>query len=168
VLGGHILGRPLGRLIDHDNPAEEDEDLQPYQLHITCKPKNEPHIRALIVNNTTDTDIILRGVNTTRTDDGTETKLTAYLLLDGDAATHLEQLVARLSLEPGIHAVHWHTADDPALWPSQRQRQCRQQAPPDRTARTSQRDAVSAQIDRSHSLRLAHRPATLLDQATRR
>ena len=36
------------------------------------------------------------------------------LLINGDAATRLEQLVARLSLEPGIRAVHWHAADDPA------------------------------------------------------
>ncbi|HEY6791024.1 MAG TPA: hypothetical protein VI365_27320 [Trebonia sp.] len=39
------------------------------------------------------------------------------LLLAGDAATRLEQLVSRLSLEPGIHAVHWHTADDPSPLP---------------------------------------------------
>jgi putative Mg2+ transporter-C (MgtC) family protein len=30
----------------------------------------------------------------------------------GDVATALEHLVARLSLEPGIHAVHWRAADD--------------------------------------------------------
>jgi putative Mg2+ transporter-C (MgtC) family protein len=113
VLGVHLFGRPIGRLIDHDNPAGEDEDLQPYRLDITCKPKNEPHIRALIVNETSGTDIILRGIDTTRTADGTETKLAVHLLLDGKAAIRLEQLVSRLSLEPGIHAVHWHTADDP-------------------------------------------------------
>jgi hypothetical protein len=39
------------------------------------------------------------------------------LLLAGDAATRLEQLVSRLSLEPGIHAVYWHTADDPSPLP---------------------------------------------------
>lgn len=117
VLAVHVFGRPLGRLIDHDNPAEEEEDLQPYRLHITCKPKNEPHIRALIVQNTAGGDVILRGVETTRTDDAAQTKLTVSLLLDGDAATRLETLVSRLSLEPGIHAVHWHTADErtPAL-----------------------------------------------------
>jgi putative Mg2+ transporter-C (MgtC) family protein len=113
VLAVHVLGRPLGRLIDHDNPAEE-EDLQPYDLHITCKAKNEPHIRSLIVNNTAGTGIILRGVETTRIGDGSETSLNAHLLLAGDAATRLEQLVSRLSLEPGIHAVHWHAADDSA------------------------------------------------------
>jgi putative Mg2+ transporter-C (MgtC) family protein len=67
VLAVHLAGRPLGRLIDHDNPADEDEELQPYDLHITCKPKNEPAIRALIVHNTTGTDIVLRGIDTTRT-----------------------------------------------------------------------------------------------------
>ena len=114
VLAVHLLGRPLGRLIDHDNPDTEDEDLQPYDFHITCKPKSEPHIRALLVNNTAGSDIILRGIDTTRADQDSETRLTARLLLNGNAATRLEQLVARLSLEPGIHAVHWHAADDAA------------------------------------------------------
>jgi putative Mg2+ transporter-C (MgtC) family protein len=117
VLAVH-LGRPLGRLIDHDNPAGEDEDLQPYDLHVTCKLKSEPHIRPLIVNNTSGTGIILRGIDTTRADQDSATALTARLLLPGDAATRLEQLAARLSLEPGIHAVHWHAADDPAALPA--------------------------------------------------
>jgi putative Mg2+ transporter-C (MgtC) family protein len=118
VLAVHMLGRPLGRLIDHDNPDTEDEELQPYDLHITSKPKSEPHIRALIVNNTAGTGIILRGIDTTRVGQDSETRLTARLLLNGNAATRLEQLVARLSLEPGIHAVHWHAADDPAALPA--------------------------------------------------
>ncbi len=41
-------------------------------------------------------EVILRGVDTTRSDDGSQTRLTA----------HLEQLVSRLSLEPGIYSVH--------------------------------------------------------------
>ena len=112
VLAVHVLGRPLGRLIDRDGPVEEDENLRPYRLHISCRPKNEPHIRALIVQNTGGSDVILRGVETTRAAAGTETRLSASLLLDGDAATRLENLVARLSLEPGIQAVHWHSVSD--------------------------------------------------------
>jgi hypothetical protein len=71
VLGVHLLGRPLGRLIDHDSLVEEDEDLRPYRLHITCKPKSEPHVRALIVQNTGGSDVILRGMETTRGEEGT-------------------------------------------------------------------------------------------------
>ena len=114
VLAVHLLGRPLGRLIDHDNPAEEDEDLQPYRLHLDCRPKTEQHVRALIVQHTSGPDMILRGMRTTRAEEaGGDVRVTAHLLLDGNAPAHLEQLVARLSLEPGIHAVHWHAADEP-------------------------------------------------------
>lgn len=105
-----------GRLIDRDNRAEE-EDLLPCRLHITCKPKGEPTIRALIVSATGDADVILRGIDTTRTADGVETRLDAQLLVSGDAATSLEKLVTRLSLEPGIRTVHWHTADDGTTLP---------------------------------------------------
>ena len=121
VLAVHMLGRPLGRLIDHDNPVEEHEDLVPYQLHVTCKPKSEPRIRAVLVQDTGPSEVIfLRGIDTTRSDDGAETRLTAYLLVGGDAAALVEQLVSRLSLEPGIYGVHWHSTDEPdaALLPS--------------------------------------------------
>lgn len=112
VLGTHLLGRPLGRLIDRDNPSEEDEDLRPYLLHVDCRSKNEPHIRALLVQNTGGGEVILRGLNADRAQTEGDSRLTAHLLLDGDAPARLEQLVARLSLEPGIHSVHWHTDDD--------------------------------------------------------
>jgi putative Mg2+ transporter-C (MgtC) family protein len=118
VLAVHLLGRPLGLLIDRDNPGQEEEDLRPYDLQITCKPKSEPHIRALIVSDATSRDMTLIGIETTRSDDGTETKLTAHLLLSGDAAERMEQLVARLSLEPGLRTVRWHSADETDLPPA--------------------------------------------------
>jgi putative Mg2+ transporter-C (MgtC) family protein len=115
VLATHVLGRPLGRLIDHDDPAAEDEDLAPFRLHITCRPKSEAHIRALLVQHTSGGEIILRGIHTTHPEDErADTELSAQLLVDGQAPTRLEQLVARLSLEQGIRAVHWHdAANDP-------------------------------------------------------
>ncbi|MBV8932490.1 MAG: hypothetical protein JO285_08075, partial [Kutzneria sp.] len=116
----HLLGRPLGRLIDRDNPAEEDEDLQPYQLHLACRLEVEQHVRALIVQHTSGHDLILRGIRSIRADESSGVRLSAHLLLDGDAAARLEQLVARLSLEPGISAVHWHSADDSDTGPPHR------------------------------------------------
>ncbi|GLX00456.1 MgtC/SapB family protein [Microtetraspora sp. NBRC 16547] len=113
VLAVHLLGRPLGRLIDHDTPIA-DEDLRPYLLHLICRTRSERHIRALLVQYTSGGEVILRGINATRADQSGDTHLTAHILLDGDAATHLEHLIGRLSLEPGIHAVEWHTADDHA------------------------------------------------------
>ena len=114
VLAVHFLGRPLGRLIDRDNPSEEDEDLQPFRLHLTCRPKTEQHVRAMIVQHTSGHDVILRGIRTTKDPDGDgDVHVSAQLLMDGDAPSKLESLVARLSLEPGIQAVHWHTTEEP-------------------------------------------------------
>jgi putative Mg2+ transporter-C (MgtC) family protein len=110
VLATHLLGRPLGRLIDHDNSAEEAEDLRPYQLHIVCKTKSEAHIRTLIVQNTTGPEVVLAGIDTTRSEESNQTRLEVRLLLGDKAPAQLEQIVARLSLEPGIHTVHWHSA----------------------------------------------------------
>ena len=39
VVGIHLFGRPLGRLIDHDHLSEDDEGLQPYLLQVVCRPK---------------------------------------------------------------------------------------------------------------------------------
>lgn len=111
VLVTHLLGRPLGRLIDHDNPAEEDEDFRPYELHIDCKTKSEAHIRTLIVQHTTGPEIVLGGIDTTRPEGSNQSHLEVQLLLGDNAALQLEQIVARLSIEPGIHTVHWHKTD---------------------------------------------------------
>lgn len=45
VIGIHVLGRPLGRLIDRDNSADEDESLLPYLVQVVCRPKHEKYAR---------------------------------------------------------------------------------------------------------------------------
>jgi hypothetical protein len=44
-------------------------DLGAFLLFLTCKPKNEPHIRAVLSQHTGG-EVILSGMDTTRTDDG--------------------------------------------------------------------------------------------------
>jgi putative Mg2+ transporter-C (MgtC) family protein len=115
VVAIHLLGRPLGRLIDHDNSGEEDEGLEPYQLQVICRPKSAQFARAQIVQHTSSNDIILRGMRTGQADD--KVTLTAHVLLDGHSPARLERLVAELSLQPGIYAVHWYAGEqaNPAL-----------------------------------------------------
>ncbi|GFG75997.1 MgtC/SapB family protein [Mycobacterium botniense] len=110
VVGIHLVGRPLGRLIDHDNVVEEAEDQRPYQVQLICRPKSEKYARAQIVQHTSTNDVILRGIHTGRAGDE-NVVLTAYLLMDGHAPARLERLVAELSLQPGIQAVHWYAGD---------------------------------------------------------
>lgn len=113
VVAIHLLGRPLGRLIDHDNNAEEDEGLRPYQLEVVCRPKSGKYARAQIVQHTSNNDITLWGIHTSPTDDDRVT-LTAHLLMGGHAPAKLERMVAELSLQPGIYAVHWYAGEQAA------------------------------------------------------
>jgi putative Mg2+ transporter-C (MgtC) family protein len=111
IVGVHLLGRPLGRLIDRDNVVEEDEDDQPYQLQVICRPKSEKYARAQIVQHTGgSSDFVLRGIHTGRAGEDS-IALTAYLLSDGHAPARLETLVAELSLQEGVQAVHWYAGD---------------------------------------------------------
>ncbi len=107
----HLLGRPLGRLIDHDNSGDEDEGLEPYQVQVICRPKAAKYARAQIVQHTGSNDIVLRGIHTGQAEDNVA--LTAHVLLGGHSAAKLERLVGELSLQPGISAVHWY-AGEPA------------------------------------------------------
>jgi putative Mg2+ transporter-C (MgtC) family protein len=113
IVGVHLLGRPLGHLIDlidRDNVVEEDEDDQPYQLQLICRPKSEKYARAQIVQRTAGSEFVLRGIHTGRAGEDS-IALTAYLLSDGHAPARLEKLVAELSLQEGVQAVHWYAGD---------------------------------------------------------
>jgi putative Mg2+ transporter-C (MgtC) family protein len=113
VVGIHLLGRPLGRFIDRDDAVDEDEGNQPYQLQLICGPSSEKHVRAQIVQHTAGGEFGLRGIHTGRA--GDSIALTAYLLSNSRAPARLEQLVANLSLQEGVQAVHWYAGeqDDP-------------------------------------------------------
>jgi len=110
VIAIHVVGRPLGRLIDRDNTVEDDESLQPYLVQVLCRPKSETYVRAQVVQHASSNDMTLRGIHTGRAGDD-ETKLTAHLLMDGDTPARLERLVAELSLQPGVRAVQWYAGE---------------------------------------------------------
>jgi putative Mg2+ transporter-C (MgtC) family protein len=110
VIAIHVLGRPLGRMIDRDNTAEEDEGLQPYLVQVICRPKSEKYVRAQIVQHVSSNDITLRGIHTGQATDD-EITLTAHLLMDGNTLAKLERLVGELSLQPGVRAVQWYAGE---------------------------------------------------------
>ncbi|MFJ9931441.1 hypothetical protein ACIRU5_36175 [Streptomyces misionensis] len=49
-----------------------------------------------------------------REDDDQATSLRATVTTDGQVAPALEQVIARLSLEPGVRDLHWHLEDEEA------------------------------------------------------
>ena len=79
-------------------------------LQVVCRPKAEKYARAQIVQHAGNNDITLRGIHTGQATED-EITLTAHLLMDGHTPAKLEHLVAELSLQPGIRAVHWYAGE---------------------------------------------------------
>ena len=111
VIAIHVVGRPLGRLVDRDNSGEDDEGLRAYSVDVVCWPQSGKDARTQIVRHASSNDITLRGIRTGNAGDD-EVTLTAQVLMDGNAPARLERLVAELSLQPGVRAVHWHAVNE--------------------------------------------------------
>ncbi|MEV5283442.1 MgtC/SapB family protein [Streptomyces sp. NPDC006692] len=106
VLAVHLTLRPAGRLIDRVPQHDPDTEGVRATVHLVCDRSEDAHIRALLLQSLTGSGLTPTGLRVRREDDTTE--LRAVVAVGGDPARALEQLIARLSLEPGIHDLHWH------------------------------------------------------------
>ncbi|MEV0439600.1 MgtC/SapB family protein [Streptomyces spectabilis] len=110
VIGVHLILRPTSRLIDRAPQASADTTTQ-VTLHVTCERRTETHVRALLIQLLSSADPRLAGLRIRRGEGGGTTALEAAVTLDGAPGADMEQLVTRLSLEPGVHDLHWHLTD---------------------------------------------------------
>ncbi|MGK5529796.1 MgtC/SapB family protein [Streptomyces sp. URMC 129] len=109
VLAVHLLLRPAGRLLDRIPQHDPDTDTVPATVHLTCDRREEVHIRALLLQCLVGTGLAPTGLRAQRRHH--HTTLRATVALTGKPAPALEQLITRLSLEPGVHDLHWHVDD---------------------------------------------------------
>ncbi|WP_332262165.1 hypothetical protein [Kitasatospora mediocidica] len=80
-------------------------------IHLACERRAESHIRALLLQALTASALAPTGLRARR-GPGEDTSLRATVAISGDVAQSLEQVVARLSLEPGVTDLHWHLEED--------------------------------------------------------
>ncbi|WP_369386755.1 MgtC/SapB family protein [Streptomyces sp. CG1] len=110
VLAVHVLLRPAGRLIDRVPQRDPDNEGVRATVHLICERNDETHVRALLSQALATDGLAPTGLRVRRDDEGT-TSLRTAVALNGDPARALEQLIARLSLEPGVRDLHWHLDD---------------------------------------------------------
>jgi putative Mg2+ transporter-C (MgtC) family protein len=110
VLVIHLVLRPAGRLIDRFPQDDPDTEGTGATVHLVCERKAETHVRALLLQALAGSGLTSTGLRATREGEDT-TSLRATVAVSGDPARALEQLIARLSLEPGIRDLHWHLDD---------------------------------------------------------
>ncbi|MEV5875347.1 MgtC/SapB family protein [Streptomyces sp. NPDC052101] len=111
VLAVHLVLRPAGRLLDRAPAAGTDPDATVRAtVHLVCERQAEAHLRALLLQTLAASALALTGLRARR--EGETTSLHAGVTIHGDVAAALEQVISRLSLEPGVSDLHWHMDDE--------------------------------------------------------
>jgi putative Mg2+ transporter-C (MgtC) family protein len=106
ILCTNVVLRPLAyRLYPAQAAAEEHEVT--YAFELVCRPEDEAHIRALMLQGMSQSSLILTGLRSEDIEGTNKMKVTAQIKGLGRQNIALEQLVVRLSLEAGVSAVSW-------------------------------------------------------------
>jgi len=109
VLIANLLLRPIARFINRHSKAGGDASEVPvhYLLRVVCLSTEENHIRSLLLQGVSGSDIRLQALQSEDTKDSTRLEVRAEVQTEGRKDTQLEQLVARLSLESSVSSVRW-------------------------------------------------------------
>jgi putative Mg2+ transporter-C (MgtC) family protein len=111
VLVANLLLRPVASTINRHSRHSEDTTEAPvhYILRIVCTRQKENHVRSLLLQSMSTTELSLRALQSTSTADPDHVEVLADLQLGGRNDALLEQVVGRLSLEKSISTIRWET-----------------------------------------------------------
>jgi putative Mg2+ transporter-C (MgtC) family protein len=106
VLCTNVILRPLAyRLYPVQTSSEENEVT--YGFDLICRPEDEAHMRALMLQAMSRTPLVLTALRSEDIEGTSKMKMTAGIRGAGRQDHALEQIVERLSLEPGVSSVSW-------------------------------------------------------------
>jgi putative Mg2+ transporter-C (MgtC) family protein len=109
ILAANLLLRPLAQRINR-TPVQAAEDLVLYLFECVCRTPDEAHIRALLLQNIGRTPLVLYALHSEDEEGVNSVKVRAQLKSTGRKDEFLEQIVTRLSLEPGVTTIRWEIA----------------------------------------------------------
>lgn len=107
VLLANVVLRPLGYRINQQ-PLKGTELELCYRCDVICRTSDEAHVRALLLQSLEGNKLILRSLfSEDMTDQPDRVSVEAEMVTQERNDSFLEQVVSRLSLEPGVLAVSW-------------------------------------------------------------
>ncbi|MBV8885793.1 MAG: MgtC/SapB family protein [Chroococcidiopsidaceae cyanobacterium CP_BM_RX_35] len=106
VLIANILLRPLGYRINQQ-PLKGTELELCYRCSVVCRSQDEAHVRALLLQSLSTSAMRLRSLQSQDLETSAQVEVEADLVTQDRKDALLEQVVSRLSLEPGVSAVRW-------------------------------------------------------------
>lgn len=106
VLSANLVLRPMAYRINR-TPARKDEQEILYRLRCTCRTAAEVNVRTMMIQNVARGPFSLIALHSLDDDLLARVSVKAYLKAIGPKEEALEEIVTRLSLEPGITAISW-------------------------------------------------------------
>ena len=106
VLLANLLLRPLANQINVA-PIEAPEEPVLYRFECLCRAADEVQVRALLLQNISRTPLVLSSLQSEDQEGTNRVMVRGQLKTTGRKDESLEQIVTRLSLEPGVTVIRW-------------------------------------------------------------
>lgn len=106
VLAANLLLRPLAQRINRAS-VQSPEEVVLYVFECVCRASDEGQIRALLLQNIGPTPLLLYALHSEDEEGTNRVKVKAHVKSMGRKDNLLEQIVTRLSLEPGVTTIRW-------------------------------------------------------------
>ena len=106
VLATNIVLRPIAYRLYPAQASNEEQEVS-YALELICRPEDEAHMRALLLQGMSTSPLTLASLRSEDIEGTNKMKVTAGIRGIGRQDQALEQLVVRLSLDAGVSSVSW-------------------------------------------------------------
>lgn len=114
ILLTHVTLRPVARRINAGAVHDDSEIVRLYRTRLVCDEAQEARVRALLLQAIGPSLLVLRSLHSEH-DGPDEVVVTADMISEQPADALVEQIVGRISLEPGIVSASWRSWRDDAL-----------------------------------------------------
>ena len=106
VLTTNVVLRPLANRLYRAQDMSQEHDIT-YSFELTCRPEDEPHMRAQMFQALAGSPLTLIALRSEDIEGTNKMKITAQIKGLGRQDQAMEQLVMRASLEAGVSSVSW-------------------------------------------------------------
>ena len=106
VLLANIGLRPLAYRLHPILPDTASHETS-YEINVTCRASDEAHLRTLLLTTITQSEAVLQSIHSEDIEGTDRNRIRAEIVIPGIRNEIVEQMVTRLSLEPGVSGVSW-------------------------------------------------------------
>jgi putative Mg2+ transporter-C (MgtC) family protein len=103
--------RPLGRYLDRKQASSSELEVE-YRIEVTCRDRDEVHVRALLLESVAHEPLMVRRVRSEDVPGTDKIRLEFFFSSDGRIHRTVEQVANRVGREPGVTSVTWEASEE--------------------------------------------------------